>query len=416
MFLSLALALTSPTSVDGFSGLKSAVAACGDLNGDGVPDLLLASRDYPHPECVWLLSGKDGSVLRTLKGRVLGDGFGERVTGIGDVDADGIPDIAVGSFGKDPAVPVKTDWRAVSFGPYTRIFSGKSGDILMDLPSDGDIALARDVDADGRADLLFSGPGLAVTLRYGDPAKPKLEIRDTDGPIVGRFGDAVSWTGDLDGDGHPDIAASTVGIRTNIDGSPGKDCFAVTAFSSRDGHRLWNYLDTTDGEGGASILRKLSDVDGDGVDDLLVGLEDCYVATLSGKTGENIRLLGAARRDVVYAFASSLDVIGDVDKDGFPDWVVGALEWLPRPFFDLGTAGVYSGKKGTRILDLEYSYDFGFDVSAIGDVDGDGVPDVAEYVQGSDSLFVGAAKVRSGKTGEVIWLKTLPELRAAAPR
>lgn len=415
MLLALSVCVALDPSLDSWNGLKSAVAPCGDVNGDGIPDLLLASRDYPNPECAWILSGKDGSVIRLLKGRTEGDGFGERVEGLGDFDGDGVPDIAVGAYGRDPAAKVKPEHRAVSIAPYTRIFSGKTGAVLLELPSRGEMAPVRDVDGDGRADLLYADRGARVTLRFGDASRPQLEIRPAGAIASGEFADSLCWTEDIDGDGRPDIAVSTVEIRPPRSDTGFTGLSSVTAYSSKDGHLLWEYLDTETRKGDASIVRQLADVDGDGVADLLVGLEDCYVATLSGRTGKKLLRHDAARHDIVYAFASSLDVIGDVDQDGVPDWVVGANEW-PGAFFDFGTVEVISGKTSTRIRELEYSSDFGFDASGIGDVDADGVPDIAVAIQGRDSGLQPAVEVRSGKTGKVVWLKTLPELRSAAPR
>jgi hypothetical protein len=117
---------------------------------------------------------------------------------------------------------------------------------------------------------------------------------------------------------------------------------------------------------------------------------------------------------VLHSFASTLDVIGDLDGDGIPEWLVGSNEDV-EPFFVSGGLSLVSGKTGKLLREIGYSFDFGFDVCALGDVDGDGSPDFAEFVAakfaGSDS----AVRVLSGRASRLIWAKSLPELRRSAP-
>ena len=95
--------------LNGGDGYGSSVANIGDLNGDGVQDLAVGARDdaalYIH------FMNTDGSISTTTKidsttpnGPVLngGDEYGFSVANIGDLDGDGVQDIAVGAYNNHP--------------------------------------------------------------------------------------------------------------------------------------------------------------------------------------------------------------------------------------------------------------------------------------------------------------------------
>lgn len=399
VFLSVALALACPTAVDAFSDLKSAVIACGDVNGDGIPDLACASRDLPASPCIWWISGKDGTVIRRIEPRYRTHPGEFRLSNVGDFDGDGIPDLAVSGSG----VPL-------------RVYSGRNASLLSELPGVSDLAPVRDVDGDGRVDMLELYPGRGAVLRFGAKDKPAVEIRATvDDPMwYGEVGDAVCWTSDVDGDGMPDVAIASVQIEMPTSPRTIVRAFGVAVHSSRDGRLLWEYLDKEHGSGASSILRPFVDIDGDGVPDVLAGLKDCCVVALSGKSGAVLLKHENARPRFLHSFASTLDVIGDLDGDGIPEWLVGSNEDV-EPFFVSGGLSLVSGKTGKLMREIEYSFDFGFDVCALGDVDGDGSPDFAEFVAAKFSGSDSAVRVLSGRPSRLIWAKSLPELRCSAP-
>ena len=92
------LTLTGENPGDGF-GIGS--ADVGDVNKDGYDDVLLGAWQYSAAAAsggrIYLFSGKDGSVLRTITGRVPGETLGFDATGVGDVDGDGVVDLLVTS-------------------------------------------------------------------------------------------------------------------------------------------------------------------------------------------------------------------------------------------------------------------------------------------------------------------------------
>jgi hypothetical protein len=99
-------------------GIGAAVA--GDVDGDGVPDLIVGAWQYASVAVsagrVYLVSGKDGRVLRAYTCRVPGDTFGFDAVGMGDVDGDGVPDLLLTS-----------GWSAVHGFRSGRVFIISSG-------------------------------------------------------------------------------------------------------------------------------------------------------------------------------------------------------------------------------------------------------------------------------------------------
>ena len=88
--------LSGEEAGDGF-GIGS--ADIGDTNADGYADLLIGAWQYsrvaPSGGKVYLYSGKDGTVLRTITGRIPGETLGFDATGIGDIDGDGTIDLLI---------------------------------------------------------------------------------------------------------------------------------------------------------------------------------------------------------------------------------------------------------------------------------------------------------------------------------
>ena len=90
--------LTGEHPGDGF-GIGA--PALGDINHDGFDDLVLGAWQYsgaaPSGGRIYVYSGKDGALLRTITGRVPGETLGFDATGVGDVDGDGVIDLLLTS-------------------------------------------------------------------------------------------------------------------------------------------------------------------------------------------------------------------------------------------------------------------------------------------------------------------------------
>src|SRR5262245_24846145 len=160
---------------------------------------------------------------------------------------------------------------------------------------------------------------------------------------------------------------------------------------------------SADGNRFGSAIATIGDVDNDGVDDVLVGEPNYTVATsteaghitvYSGRTGAVIRtdtgFFGREHLGTCVARA------GDIDGDGVDEYLVGDPGFVQ----DAGAVYIYNGKTGARYYysSLVSGTHEGDSVAGLGDVDGDGVPD---FVVGAPKD--GSISVVSGKTNHFLY-------------
>ncbi len=391
--------------VDGFEpGDRAgrAVASAGDVNGDGVGDVIFGSdragdgdgrasvvfgktTGFPAALSLADLNGEDGFTLVGEEG--FGYEVGSSVARAGDINGDGIDDIIVGSagyyapsgtgfdagraliiFGKttgfDATIPVGNLNGANGFavvGTEYRTQLGLSVASAGDINGDGfDDAIIGSTDAPEHPYYYFTRKGSAYVIYGRDTAGvggfPPIirsarlsgfgfEIR---GDNYGDgFGQAVAPAGDLNGDGVGDLIIGAPQARRDIGSTSGvayvvygrgagdppfPEIFEAAGLQAPDGVRFEGLAspDRT----GVSVAG-LGDINGDGRDDVAVG-------------APGRREMGATH--VVYGRA-----------DDFPQTLL------------LETMG---GVDGFRIRGEDTGDSFGFDVSPAGDVNGDGIDDI----------------------------------------
>jgi len=347
--------------------------------------------------------------LYTFDGDGPTDLFGWSVSGAGDVDGDGVPDVIVGAH--EPSPP-DTD------PGYARVFSGAGGDVLLDLVGTEagawfgvSVSDYADVNADGHADVLVGSPsrdstGVDAGRAYVLSGLNGAELMRIDGDDAGDFlGRAVSGAGDVDGDGQPDFVVGAPGDDDNGAGSGSARVY------SAGGALIHRFDGDAAGDGFGYSVSGAGDVNGDGFADVIVGARQYpggngYARVFSGADGtELFTMLGVEPDD---QFGHSVSDAGDVNGDGFADVVVGApgADPLDKGFAEPGSVTVFAGPDGAVLHLIGGILDdaFGTSVTGLGDVDGDGFDDFASGTRHDELvLHTGSADLFSGLTGELIY-------------
>jgi hypothetical protein len=351
----------------------------GDVDGNGVPDFVVGApgddTGGTNRGAVYVtLMNSDGSAKSSVKiaselngGPSLADNdyFGVRIASLGDLDGDGITDIAVGAYeeangdtgrsGSVYIIRLLSDGTAKSF---TRIAGSLNGGPML---SDGDgfssVASLGDLDGDGVVDLAVGAPGADVAiadqglvyilhLKKDGTVRDFSTIENVDSTGLGiagdEFGISVTNLGDLDGDGIREIAvlANTqdFGSRTgnlHIISLNGDGSYRFSSLISSNVYMATSLTSMGYMHGIASI----GDIDGDGVKDLALTMDSMsyagedsgviFLITMNqdgtakdyGRIGEETSGAPSFRNESLSV--SSLSWLGDTNGDGSPELLVG---------------------------------------------------------------------------------------------
>ncbi len=395
-----------------------AVAGIGDANGDGMDDVAIGAPgdavNGADAGSVEVRSGATGAVLHLLRGKRPLTLFGEAVAAAGDVDGDGAGDVAIGAPGYDRRGAV--DCGAV------HVFSGGTGHLLLtrfgSAASDalGSAVAGRgDVNRDGYADVIAGAPGAdnngpssGSAQVHGQRPFAGLVDAVTHSPATtnAAFGFRIVDVGDLTNDGIQEYAISAPFDAPNVQGS-------VRIYSGAD-HSLFRTHPgpAQTGTWFGQTVATVGDLNHDSKQEIVVGafhwdlsasvLDVGRAEIYDGATGALFRAYnGQAQADHMGSSAAGL---GDVNGDGFDDYVIA----LGQKNNYVGQVWTFSGATTNRVLAMTYNGNavgewYGWAMSALGDIDGDGVNDFgvggpAEAVPPGN----GYVTVISGRTGVLI--------------
>jgi hypothetical protein len=318
----------------------SALAAA-DVDGDGADDLLVGAPLFTAVAGVTgrvaAFALPSGAPLLTVDGAAGGDRFGAAICSVSDIDLDGRDDFAVGApFHDGPGgnnsgvvrVCSGIDGSTIALG-----FGGSSGDRLGE-----SLSTVGDLDGDGLPEIAAGAPfagglaGIEAGRVVVIGAISGLPFTTLEGSQAGEhFGASLAAPGDLDGDAWPDLVIGA----PDAAGLAGTGCGRVSAFELQEPGPLWSVEGSQAGEQFGGALAQAGDPDGDVVGDVVVGarahdgaagLDSGLVAVLSGGAGSVLFAVEGSSAFEQLGFAVGGGV--DLDDDGRPEALAGA------PLFD----------------------------------------------------------------------------------
>ena len=369
------------------------------------------------------LNGSNGFVLSLVAGQEIG----WSVSGAGDINRDGVADLIIGApftgiagasyvvFGK-PGIGSSGSIALSSLnGSNGFVLSGVAGNDA----SGWSVSGAGDINGDGVADLIIGAPftlaGGTSYVVFGKPSigsSGNLALLSLNGKIgfvlsgVGESGYSVSGAGDINGDGVADLiigARNGAGVSYVVFGKPGIGSSGNITLSSLNGGNGFVLPGVASSQSGTSVSGA-GDVNGDGVADLIIGAPNTnsnagasYVVfgkpdigssgniTLSSLNGNNGFVLPGAASSYN---GNSVSAAGDINGDGVADLIIGAY----NASSGAGASYVVFGKPGIGstgsitlsslnggngfVLSGVASSNSGYSVSGAGDINGDGVADL----------------------------------------
>lgn len=438
-----------------------------DINGDDRVELISGSTDGTFDTrrgAVWILMPDEtGYIAQTQKIRPRNfqelethDKLGSYVNNLGDLDNDGITELSFGALEYNISSSITKavfisniceNYRedtVISIGDVRQysIIGGDSGDPLSNLLEGGDFLDEAipiwDVDSNGIVDIILAAQQadyltpeentgtIFKVLLQKDFQSNIFSVKQAENLMTPElheelsrndfFGSSIENIGDLDGDGYDDLAIGANG--DNDKDSAGAiyivflDSLARVKKFSKISPTRGNFdsLPEYSAVGYKSSIRKLGDVNNDGVNDLLVGAPTLekrdgrlYVLHLKedGTVKSHIRLDSEKLGYPIPSyncFGSGLATIGDINHDGINDFAVGASvtkingayegeivtllmneDWtLKAPPVEISSA------TGAIHYDFGHIQDFGEAFDFIPDMDGDGINEIIAGVRDDD--------------------------------
>ena len=380
-----------------FGASGGAVSGGGDINGDGLADVVIGTRDpvdaytgRPQTYVVYgpgseaehsafalgSLHSTDGFKLFNLEAQM-----GSPVASIGDINGDGFADFIVGApYRIDPSydktygvVPFQTGAGYLMFGgptPVDAVFNvsaldGNNGAKIYGATGahlGTSVASAGDYNGDGFDDFVISTYYYAANRNYatghiyvlfghGGTFNPDLTKLDASEGFAGgeTSGPSTSASGDFNGDGFSDLILASASVH---------DYEGTTEFSIGFGHASGSGSGTFFSHYGVSENVSLSsgDINGDGYDDFFIGNMGApilgaggvaYVVygNAAGTSPTDLDAMTSSQGFVIHdtkAYNLRVAGVGDVNGDGYADLLIGA----PDENNNTGAAYVIYGHAG----------------------------------------------------------------------
>ena len=355
-----------------------------DVDGDGHADIAAGARFKLQQKvfqsgsaAVW--SGANGKLIRAWDGGPSDDGlFGHWVMPVPDISGDGLADLVIAA----PHAPVDGRMRGVVVARSPK--TGKELWKRAETESENlgwDLTLAGDQDGDGLTDLFVGAPAQHTGRVYLLSGKDGTVLHTySPGAEGGSFGWYVARLDDLDGDGRPDLAVGAP-FAAGADGAMVGGAWILSSASGKELHH-WKGTDRRGGFGG--VVAAVADLDGDGKGDVAVAApatED-QTRTLPGElyiyssaTGKELRHWSGSQPGELYG--RMVVATGDLDGDGVEDLAIGA-PWHRRETADrVGRVEFRSARSGAVLGELfgdEADCWFGWHIRRAPDPDGRGRP------------------------------------------
>jgi hypothetical protein len=352
-----------------------------DFNGDGYADVMIASTQVVASNMT-IFPGAASGVDNNARSSILAAlSFVTALASAGDVDGDGYADLVVGAD-DDVVYLYRGGPQGVGATPFATIHAPLStAQEVFGLA----VTSAGDVNGDGYADILVSAPSggpLPDGHAYiyfgganGPATSPSITLDGNKGGAGGGCGEA----GDVDGDGYADVTVldypgvdeggnALIRLRLFRGGPAGPSNASVVT------------LDLRSVAGGAvvPISPIPGDIDGDGLADLvelfdLPGSQTGTVAVYYGSPS----LSSVAAELTIPTIGTGASFAGDVNGDGYDDLLVGVPGVGSGPMLFWGSAtGINAAASLAFDVGTTDDYGFGFAVANAGDVNGDGFQDV----------------------------------------
>lgn len=420
------------------------VASGGDFNGDGYADFLVGAPSFQggstNEGAIYVYPGSaviSSTAYRRLESNQVGAGLGQSL-GAGDFNGDGYSDVYAGAFNFD-GVAADTGRVDIYFGGANAPDTVREATILSNQSSAqlGRAVATGDVNGDGFADLITGESGFDVTglanagrilIFHGGASGFNATADDsiTGGTLGERLGTSLA-VGDLNGDGLADILAGAPDYSNGQSMEGAVQIYYANAsglFASSPNRLIEGEVS---GAKFGSSVAIAGDINGDGTNDIVVGAPNASAVNLAdegaiyvylNRGGFSASANGSARGAQAGAlFGGAVAAAGDVNGDGFADFMAGANSFDTASALDAGQMRLFHGSAVLNMA-VAFSKDGGNVSGRFGsclahtDLDGDGLSDV---LVGAPDYPVGIAS-QSGVAfvylGTISGLNPVPVARA----